>query len=88
VDQLRDALVSRVRDARSALATARAGGEDYLVVVREGELESLGLLAAEHDIPLPDDDEALGGPAAPAAGSAEPADRIISLVDLEPRRIA
>lgn len=76
MDQLRNTLVTRVRDARAALAAAQDAGDDYLVVVRQGELESLALLAAEHDIDLPDDEPE------------PPADRVISLVDLEPRSVA
>ncbi len=74
MDQLKNTLVARVRDARAALAAARAAGDDYLAVVREGEIESLTLLAAEHDIVLPDDE---GAP-----------DHVLSLVDLEPRSVA
>lgn len=80
MDQLRNTLTTRVVEARAALAAAQAAGDDYLVVVRQGELESLALLAAEHDIALPDDPAT--SPVTP------PGDRVISLVDLERRRIA
>ncbi len=80
MDQLRNTLTTRVIEARAALAAAQAAGDDYLVVVRQGELESLALLAAEHDIVLPD--EVAADPVT------QPGDRVISLADLEPRRIA
>lgn len=80
MDQLRNTLTTRVTEARAALAAAQAAGDDYLVVVRQGELESLALLAAEHDIVLPDE-----GATDPVT---QPGDRVISLADLEPRRIA
>lgn len=82
MDQLKAALASRVTAARAALAAARAAGDDYLAVVLQGELESLARLAGEHDITLPDD------PATPDAGTADTAEHVVSLADLEPRRIA
>lgn len=42
----------RVREARSALDHARAEGDDYLVGVHTGQLESLARLAEENDLPL------------------------------------
>lgn len=44
----------RVREARTALDGARSEGDDYLVSVHTGELESLARLAKEHDVPLED----------------------------------
>ena len=55
----------RVREAKSALDHARAEGDDYLVGVHTGELESLARLAEEHDVPLPAPD----GAGAPAEGA-------------------
>jgi hypothetical protein len=43
----------RVEEARQSLAEAEATGDDYLVGVRVGELESLARLAADHDIEVP-----------------------------------
>ena len=43
----------RVVVARRSLAEAEATGDDYLVGVLLGELESLGRLAAEHDVEVP-----------------------------------
>ncbi|GAA2032399.1 hypothetical protein WDZ16_06795 [Pseudokineococcus marinus] len=44
----------RVREARSALDSARAEGDEYLVGVHTGELESLARLAQENDVALPE----------------------------------
>ncbi|WP_299036724.1 hypothetical protein [uncultured Pseudokineococcus sp.] len=43
----------RVREAQSALDHARAEGDDYLVGVHTGQLESLARLAEENDVALP-----------------------------------
>ncbi len=43
----------RVREARSALDSARAEGDEYLVSVHTGELESLARLAEDNDVALP-----------------------------------
>jgi len=42
----------RVREAQDALESAREDGDDYLVGVHTGELESLARLAQEHDVAL------------------------------------
>jgi hypothetical protein len=43
----------RVEQARLSLAEAEASGDDYLVGVRVGELESLARIAADHDVEVP-----------------------------------
>ncbi|MFZ5870391.1 MAG: hypothetical protein ACOYXW_07695 [Actinomycetota bacterium] len=43
----------RVEQARQSLAEAEAAGDDYLVGVRVGELESLARIAADHDVEVP-----------------------------------
>ena len=43
----------RVAQARASLAEAEATGDDYLVRIRVGELESLARLAADHDLTVP-----------------------------------
>ena len=52
VNQLQSTLAARMAAARASLATARAEGDDYLVAVREGELDSLTRLAVAHDLDL------------------------------------
>ncbi|MEJ5914204.1 hypothetical protein [Pseudokineococcus sp. 1T1Z-3] len=49
-------VTERMREARSARDHARAEGDDYLVGVHTGELESLARLAQEHDLRLTVDD--------------------------------
>lgn len=49
---------SRVTAARSAMASAQEAGDDYLVEVLAGELESLSRLAAEHQVALDDESAA------------------------------
>ena len=43
----------RVEQARASLAEAEATGDDYLVRIRVGELESLARLAADNDVEVP-----------------------------------
>lgn len=52
MNEFSNQIAVRVALARSALASARAQGQDYLVTVREGELESLAHLAATHDLTI------------------------------------
>jgi len=47
----------RVQETRQSLAEAQATGDDYLVGVHAGALESLARLAAEHDLEVPGLDE-------------------------------
>jgi hypothetical protein len=49
-----DEVHERVRSARRSLHQARDEGDEYLVGVRVGELESLLRIAGEHGIELPD----------------------------------
>lgn len=51
-------LRSRVAAARTAMASAQDIGDDYLVEVLAGELESLSRLAAEHQVALDDESAA------------------------------
>lgn len=44
----------RAFDAVASLKQAQANGDDYLVEVREAELENLARLAAEHGLRVPD----------------------------------
>lgn len=48
-----DEVRRRVEGARSSLREARAGGDEYLVRVRLGELEELRRTASSHGIELP-----------------------------------
>lgn len=43
----------RVQQALESLEAARRSGDDYMVGVRVGELESLAHLAAEHGLHVP-----------------------------------
>jgi hypothetical protein len=49
-----DEVQQRVSSARRSLHQARAEGDEYLVGVRVGELESLLRMAGEHGIELPE----------------------------------
>ncbi|MFP5336328.1 MAG: hypothetical protein ACLGIV_13550 [Actinomycetes bacterium] len=46
-------VTERIEQTRQSLAEAEADGDDYLVGVRVGELESLTRLAADHDVEVP-----------------------------------
>lgn len=52
--QFRNEIMHRIAHVRAQLDAARAAGEDYLVEVHLGELESLARLAAEHDVHVGD----------------------------------
>jgi hypothetical protein len=54
VTQFRSEIIQRIGRVRAELDAARAAGEEYLVEVHLGELESLARLAAEHDIHIGD----------------------------------
>jgi hypothetical protein len=60
----------RIQQTVTDLADARASGDDYLVEVRLGELESLARVAAEHGITVDGVEESLSrhGLATPSAG--------------------
>lgn len=66
----------RVEQARASLAEAEATGDDYLVRVRVGELESLARLAAAHDVTVPGLEEQV-------AGHGDPEE--VVLLDVQPR---
>lgn len=42
----------RAEEAQRSLAEARESGDDYLVEIRLGEMESLARIAADHEVPL------------------------------------
>ena len=44
----------RAAQAVTSLKEAQASGDDYLVTVREAELESLARLASEHGLRIPE----------------------------------
>ncbi len=46
-------LTGRAEEAIASLREAAAGGDDYLVEVRVGELQSLARLADDHGVELP-----------------------------------
>ena len=66
----------RVHQARASLAEAEATGDDYLVRVRVGELESLARIAADHDVAVPGLEEQVA-----RHGDAEE----VALPDVQPR---
>jgi hypothetical protein len=70
VSQFRSEINSRIDRVKGDLARGVADGDDYLVEVSLGELESLARIAVEHDIPLDGVDEALApfGLRTPPAG--------------------
>jgi len=77
VDVTFDATIStRISETRQALDEARSAGDDYLVDVRLGELESLARLAADHGVRVDGIAEALAayGVTTPSVG--------VPLVDL------
>ena len=49
VSEFQHEIETRMETARRSLEEARAEGDDYLIQVRLGEIESLERLAAEHD---------------------------------------
>ncbi len=61
---------NRIANARSELSAAQEAGDDYLVGVHLGELESLARLAAEHGIEVEGVQESLAahGLRTPAPG--------------------
>ncbi|MEO7745437.1 MAG: hypothetical protein ABIV05_04345 [Actinomycetota bacterium] len=54
MDEFTQQISARVAAARQALQQALADGDDYLVAVREGELDSLTRLADSNDVTLID----------------------------------
>jgi hypothetical protein len=51
--ELHEQIRARVSDALTSLQAARTEGDDHMVEVRTGELESLAHLAHEHGLHLP-----------------------------------
>jgi hypothetical protein len=47
-------ITQRATRAAQSLRTAQESGDDYLASVREGELENLARLAAEHGLRIPE----------------------------------
>jgi len=65
VSEFASELTDRVHAASTSLARAEAEGDDYLVEVRLGELESLARSAADHGLDVPGLSETLAAHAAP-----------------------
>jgi len=53
VSEFENEVSERVQEARRSLAEAEASGDEYLVGVRLGVLESLARLAADHGLQVP-----------------------------------
>lgn len=70
VDEFRNEISSRIDRLKGDVSRGRADGDDYLVEVSLGELESLARIAADHGLPVDGVDEALApyGLRTPAAG--------------------
>jgi hypothetical protein len=70
VNEFRSEISNRIAQTRGALSQAAATGDDYLVEVSLGQLESLARIAVEHDLPIDgvQEDLALYGLPTPAAG--------------------
>ena len=70
MSEFRSEINSRIDRVKDDLARGVADGDDYLVEVSLGELESLARIAVEHDVPLEGVDEALApyGLRTPPAG--------------------
>jgi hypothetical protein len=52
VSDFRTQISNRIAQTRGDLSLAAAAGDDYLVEVSLGELESLARIAVEHDLPI------------------------------------
>jgi hypothetical protein len=61
VTQFDATINNRIQTARTALDEARSEGDDYLVDIRLGELESLARVAADHGIQVDGVAETLAG---------------------------
>ena len=70
MSEFRSEISNRIDRVRGDLARGAADGDDYLVEVSLGELESLARLAVEHDVRVDGLDEALAsyGLTTPSAG--------------------
>jgi hypothetical protein len=52
VSEFRSEISNRIAQARGDLSQAAAAGDDYLVELSLGRLESLTRIAVEHDLPI------------------------------------
>jgi hypothetical protein len=59
VSDFRHEISNRIAQTRGELSRAEESGDDYLVEVHLGALESLARIAADHDVPVDGVDEAL-----------------------------
>jgi hypothetical protein len=81
VSDFRREISNRIAQTRGELSRAEQIGDDYLVEVRLGELESLARIAAEHDVTVDGVEEALASHGLPT-----PAGRLPSLAWPAPER--
>jgi hypothetical protein len=70
VSEFRSEISNRIARARGELSHAAAAGDDYLVEISLGELESLARIAADHDVAVDgvEEDLAAYGLPTPAGG--------------------
>lgn len=70
MSEFRSEITQRIAQTRGELSRAAASGDDYLVEVSLGQLESLARIAADHDLPVDGaaQDLASYGLPTPAAG--------------------
>lgn len=54
MSELHTEISRRAARAVDSLRTAQESGDDYLASVREGELENLARIAAEHGLRIPE----------------------------------
>lgn len=75
MSDFRSEITRRIAVTRGQLAAAQARGDDHLVEVSLGELESLARIALDHGLPADGVDEALAryGLSTPAVGLPRPA---------------
>jgi hypothetical protein len=66
VSDFRHEISNRIAQTRGDLSHAEQIGDDYLVEVRLGELESLARIAADHGVAVDGVDEALASHGLPA----------------------
>jgi hypothetical protein len=52
VKEFHSQIRQRAEEAQRSLAEARESGDDYLMEIRLGEMESLARIAAEHEVVL------------------------------------
>ena len=70
MSEFRSEISNRIAEARGDLSQAAAAGDDYLVEVSLGQLESLARIAVEHNLPIDgvEEDLASYGLPTPARG--------------------